>query len=286
MPDAAGYQAMQGFVELMAARIGRPAPGQAVLDTVITDDWLQGRSAYGGLQGALGVRAMRAVVDEGLPLRALQVTFIASVGAGPARVVAERVRQGRAVTHAQCRIESGGQTAALIIGLFGAARASRAALPLAPPPAGLKRPDALHDTPFLPEQMPPFLQHYRVRWAEGQRPFTASPPRTLGQWTTLRDPPPPEAAAQAAFNELNLVAIADLPPTPVLSMLEARAPGASLTWLLECLVDPRDMDPAQWLLIRTDARAAGDGYASQTALIRDESDRGIAVSHQTVAVFG
>jgi hypothetical protein len=144
----------------------------------------------------------------------------------------------------------------------------------------------LQDTPFLPELMPPFLQHYRVRWAEGQRPFTSSPPRTLGQWTTLRDPPTPEATARAAFNELNLVAIADLPPTPVLSMLDARAPGASLTWLLECLVDPRDVDPAQWLLIRTDAHAAGDGYASQTALIRDEADRGIAVSHQTVAVFG
>jgi acyl-CoA thioesterase len=308
---------MPTFLATMAAlELERTAPGHAVLHGTVTDDWLQGKSAFGGLQGALGVRAMRAVVDAALPLRALQVTFIASVGAGNVRVVAERVRQGRAVTHAQCRMESGGQTAALMVGLFGAPRASQARLPMAPPPAGVKRRGDATEAAYVRGVTPPFLQHYRTCWVEGERPFSSSPPRPHGLWARLRDLPPaseppdaaaskpPDAAASdpvdapasdrgaaagrlgvAAFNELNLIALADLPPSPVLSMLAARAPGASLTWLLEFLVDPRGFDSDGWLLIRTDARAAGDGYSSQTALIWDESDHGVAVSHQTVAVF-
>jgi acyl-CoA thioesterase len=278
---------MQGFSELMAAEVVRPAPGQAVVEACVPADWLQGRSAFGGLQGALGVRAMRAVVDRDLPLRALQMTFVASVDAGPVRVLAERVRQGRAVTHVQCRIESGGQTAALAVGVFGAARPSRAVQPL-PPPTGAPRRDTLKEARFVSGRMPPFLQHYRTCWAEGQRPYTSSPPRTLGFWAQLREraPAPPAVADDGPFNEANLVALADLPPAPVLSMLEAPAPGASLTWLLEFLVDPRRFDPARWVLIRTDGRAAGEGYATQTALLWDDADRGLAVSHQTVAVFG
>lgn len=283
---------MQSFTELMAAEVDRPAPGHAVLETRIGDGWLQGKSVFGGLQGALGVLAMRAVAGDELPLRALQVTFVASVAAGPVRVVAERVRQGRAVTHVQSRIESGGQTAALMVGLFGAARPSEATLPLPPPPTGIRRRDALKEAPSS-AALPAFLQHYRSCWAEGQRPFTASPPRPLGLWTRLREAVPagdPSAGAvplrTATINETNLVALADLPPTPVLSMLGERKPGASLTWLLEFLIDPREFDPAQWLLIRIEPRAAGEGYATQTALLWDESDRGLAVSHQTVAVFG
>jgi acyl-CoA thioesterase len=278
---------MQGFRDVMAAPV-RPVDGtRAVLETELGGDWLQGKSAFGGLQAALALRAMRAVVDEALPLRALQVTFVAPVLAGPVRVDAERVRQGRAITHAQCRIGSAGQTSALVVGLFGAARPSKATLAL-PPPGEVKRRDALKETPFRPDAMVPFLQHYRTFWAEGQRPFTASPPRRLAVWAQLRDPPPDpgDATAAANFNEANAVAIADLPPTPALSLLEAPAPGTSLTWLLEFLVDPRELDPADWLLVTCEARAAGDGYVTQTALLWDDDGRGVAVSHQTVAVFG
>jgi acyl-CoA thioesterase len=47
----------------------------------IPEDWLQGRTVFGGLQAAFALRAMREWVPQ-LPLRALQATFLAPVAAG------------------------------------------------------------------------------------------------------------------------------------------------------------------------------------------------------------
>ena len=159
--------------------------------------------------------------------------------------------------------------------------------------------DALHDAPFLPERMPGFLRHYQMRWATGALPFTGKPPRASQLWARLRDQPiddadPAAARASAvdahprdaAGREANLVALGDLPASPVLSMLTKPAPGASLTWLLECLVDPREWDPRAWLLIETVTRHAEAGFTSQTARIWDAQGLPVAVSHQTTAVFG
>jgi acyl-CoA thioesterase len=289
------------FWTAMAVPVTRPADGQAQLEAQVAPQWLQGRSAFGGLQGALGAAAMRAAAGDALPLRALQMTFVAPVVEGPLRVVAERVRQGRSVTHVQCRLEQGGGVAALLVGLYGAARESRATLPLSPPPEAPPR-ESLRESAFDPAVMPQFLQHYRTRWIEGQRPYSASASRPIGLWASLRgrergididthanldakldldrDPD------RGRLNEAALVALADLPPTPVLAMLAQRAPAASLTWLLELLVDPRTVDATAWARLRIEPRAAGEGYVTQTGLLWDETGRGLAVTHQTVAVFG
>jgi acyl-CoA thioesterase len=289
------------FRSVVAAPVAQQADGQAQLQARVGPEWLQGRSAFGGLQGALGAWAMRAVVGDALPLRSLQVTFVAPVLEGPVRVVAERVRQGRSVTHVQCRLESDGAVAALMVGLYGAARDSAAKMPLAPPPAGAPR-ESVREAPFLPGVMPPFLQHYRTRWIEGRRPYTASPPLPLGLWACLREAAATDEGAgpiasagganaasaveRARLNEAALVALADLPPTPLLSMLGQRAPAASLSWLLEFLVDPRSIDLGAWARLRVEPRAAAEGYVTQTGLLWDEAGQGLAVTHQTVAVFG
>ena len=67
--------------------------------------------------------------------------------------------------------------------------------------------------------------------------------------------------------------------------LSKRAPGASLTWLLELLADPRTVDPRTWLMLHTETRHAAAGYTSQTARVWDDARRPVAVSHQTTAIF-
>ena len=122
--------------------------------------------------------------------------------------------------------------------------------------------------------------------------FSASPPRPTRMWARLREAVPgltaitPSAWITPELREASLVALADLPPSPVLSMLDRAAPSASLTWLLEFPLDPMQFDPAQWVLIQTDSRYAGDGYNSQTARLWTQDGQAIGVSHQTTAVFG
>jgi acyl-CoA thioesterase len=287
---------MQSFSSIVArpAEVRADSPeGRAVLRAEVTEDWLQGKAAFGGLQGALGVLAMRAAVGDALPLRALQVTFVAAVG-GESLAEASVVRRGRAVTHAQCTLSSGGQAGALMVGLFGAARDSKAIAAM--PMPELRGPAELREAPFLPERMPGFLRHYRQRWAGGAVPYSGQPMKPSSMWVRLREatagedvgpgevPIAPALDAPAA-REANVVALCDMPPSPIMSMLTRRAPGASLTWLLEFLVDPRTVDPQGWLLLHTETRHAGEGYTSQTARVWDAAGRPVAVSHQTTAIF-
>jgi acyl-CoA thioesterase len=284
---------MRHFSDIASTPVLRPTEpdaGPAVLHAEITEGWTQGKAAFGGLQGALGLIAMRAAVGDALPLRALQMTFVASVDPGPARAEATRVRAGRAVTHAQCTLYSGDRVAGLLVGLFGSSRASQACLDM-PMPADVKPYRDAQDVPFMPERMPGFLRFYRQRWVGGARPYSSTAPKPARMWAQLREASPDEGEASALLaapgvREANVVALADLPPAPVLSMLDSRKPGASLTWLLEFFVDVRDVDPADWLLLETETRHAADGYTSQTARIWDERGRAIGVSHQTTAIFG
>ena len=65
---------MPAFSELLSSPI-RPAPELGLqgcsYEPAMTHDWTQGRGAFGGIQGAIAARAMRAAVGPQLPLRAL-----------------------------------------------------------------------------------------------------------------------------------------------------------------------------------------------------------------------
>ena len=122
--------------------------------------------------------------------------------------------------------------------------------------------------------------------------YTSAPPKPARMWARLREAVAGESGAvhlalsSPRMREANLVALADLPPAPVLSMLDRPAPGASLTWLLEFALDPREFDPSQWVLLQTESRFAAEGYNSQTARMWDRQGRAVGVSHQTTAIFG
>lgn len=73
----------------------------------VTEDWLQGRSAFGGIQAAIGIRAMRARVPSDMPLRTLQVTFLAPVPAGQVTVRTTCLRMGRSAIHVEASLCDG-----------------------------------------------------------------------------------------------------------------------------------------------------------------------------------
>jgi acyl-CoA thioesterase len=282
-------ESMSTFSQMLSHPVATTPQG-AVARTTVPHGWLQGKAAFGGLQGALGLRAMRAAVGDALALRALQMTFVSAVVEGEARAEAQVLRRGRAVTHAQCRLFAGDAVAAVLVGLFGASRESAARMPM-PMPEDVAPVGRLQDAPFLPERMPGFLAHYRQRWAGGSLPYSRTPPQPSRLWAQLREAAPDDGSAaspmlaEPAIREASLVALADMPASPVLSVFDRRVPGASLTWLLEFFVDPRGFDPSGWVLMQTECRFAAEGYTSQTARLWDGTGRAIGTSHQTTAVF-
>jgi Thioesterase-like superfamily len=242
----------------------------------VPDDWLQGRSLFGGLQSALTLRAMRGLVPADLPLRVLQTTFVAPV-AGAVNIHARVLRAGKGTTHAEARMVEGDQTTTLVVGVFGRGRPSRAEV--APTVAGL---GDVHDPfvfPFVPGLSAAFAQHFKMRVLSGPLPFTASslPPRGVLE-VTLDD--------RGATSEAHVVAIADAIPPLAFAMLTAPAPGSSVTWTLELLVDRFDTLPLAGWTVHAEVRAGHNGYTSQFSTIVAPGGQPVAMSHQSMVVFG
>jgi hypothetical protein len=240
----------------------------------VSDDWLQGRTVFGGLQAALVVRAMRGLLAGGAPLRTLQATFASPVPGGAMQMRARVLRAGKHATHVEARIVSGDETLCLATGIFGASRES--AVRLAPPQPAVDASKA-----FVVPPVPglPFLNHFESRWLRGAPPFFGSTIPEVVIETGMIDSAP-------SASELHALAIADLPPPVALTMLKRPAMGSTMTWMIELLEDRFDAVPLKgW---RVDARmsAARDGYTSQSVEVWGPGGVLAALSHQNMVVFG
>jgi Thioesterase-like superfamily len=238
------------------------------------DDWMQGRSLFGGLQVALALRAMRGLVPAELPLRVLQTTFVAPV-TGALEIHPRLLRVGKGTTHAEARVIERDQVTTLVVGVFGRGRPSNAEV-RPPPPA--PSPDAPHAVPFpfIPGLSPAFAQHFKMRILSGPLPYSGSrlPPKAVFE-VSLAD--------TAATSEAHVVAIGDaLPP---LALAEP-APGSSVTWTLELLGDRFDALPLAGWQVEAEVRAAHNGYTSQSSAIFGPGGEPVALSHQSMVVFG
>lgn len=242
----------------------------------VGEDWLQGRTVFGGLQAAIAVRAMRGLVPADLPLRTLQTTFIAPVPAGTIRVEARLLRAGKSAQHLEARLYDGEQLACLAIGIFGSGRESAIAVaPSLQPPARAFA--TLPDLPYIPGVTPVFTQKVQFRWAEGGVPFSSSPTPRTRIYVAMRDEP--------QVDEAQVIALADTIPSPGLSLLKKPTPASSLTWTLEILRPRWSAQPGPWLM-DAEVGAAGEGYMSQSATLWSAAGEAVAYSRQSVVVFG
>ncbi|HUR39711.1 MAG TPA: thioesterase family protein [Verrucomicrobiae bacterium] len=250
----------------------REDAGQARLE--VTDDWLQGRTVFGGLQAAIALRAMRTLVPD-LPLRTLQGTFLAPVGAGTVRAAATVLRTGKSATHVEARIVDGDATLALLVGVFGAARESAVVISPRLDTHALTR---SVEFPYVPGLTPAFTQHFKVRWLRGLPPFTGDTEVSHALEIGLRDAGP--------CNEGHVLALADFIPPLALSHLKKPAFGSSLTWMLEFLTGRFDRFALEGWRIDAHLGNAREGYTGQTVRLFGPGGEPVATSRQSMVVFG
>jgi acyl-CoA thioesterase len=267
------------FSQVLAAIEPHVDGGLAV---VVPPDWLQGRTVFGGLQMALGARAMRAALPApiaALPLRSAQMTFVGPLlGGTPIRLQAQTLRVGKSTAHARCDLwHEDGAVACTVVAIFGGPRQSHFVREM-PYPAVARLPDESNPDSTHPAMVPQFLRHFDLRIAEGARPYSAYAEPRSRIYARLRD--------RACGREDALLALADVIPTPVLSTLPAPVPASSVNWMIEILRDPEQLDTHDWVLLDTEVRAGTAGYLSQTSVLHGLDGHAYAVSHQTVAVFG
>ncbi|HTS86173.1 MAG TPA: thioesterase family protein [Usitatibacter sp.] len=263
MSEATPYSTLLSRIEAGSGRASLEVP----------DDWLQGRTLFGGLQAAIALRAMRTLVPDA-PLRSLQSTFIAPVAGGRVEARARVLRSGRNATHVEARIVDGEETLALVVGVFGLARESLVKIVAEQPAVEASRPIEMQ---YVPGAMPAFTQHFKARWVKGGPPFTGATARDNVIDLGMRDPGP--------MSEYHVVAMADFIPPIALSFLTERAHAASLSWMLELLVDDVSaLSPDGW---RLDAHvvAGHDGYTHQSLELWGPDGMLAALGRQTMVVF-
>jgi len=243
----------------------------------VGEDWTQGRTAFGGIQAAMALTAMRKLVPAHIPLRVLQVTFIGPVAPGDVTVHARVLRTGKSVTHAEARLMSGSDIGCVVVGVFGSARESILNINNTSYPE-VPRVDALKNMTLFPGMTPRFLEHCALRWARSTPPFSGASEAHSGIYIRLDEP---------VTTEAHMAALCDIIPTPALSMLKKVAPASSLTWTLELLRTDYNETSAEpgWWLMDAEVTSGANGYLSQTALLWDAQRRPIALSRQTVTAF-
>lgn len=256
---------MTALADVLAA--ATPVDGGFTVD--IPADWLQGRTAYGGLSTALALHAAKGSDVDLPPLRSAMIAFVGPL-AGTVTVTAQRLRRGRNAAFIEATIMSEAGLGFRATFVFMADVPSRiahdasAAVHHRPPPPGI-------DLYTGPKEF--FTGNFNFFDLKND----LGPTEWL-RWGRLieRDGLDPETA---------LMAVADALPPAALKLNGGKpAPVSSLTWIINILSPRPTTRDGWWLLHSTTDRAIG-GYSSQHMTVWDADGQPVIDAMQGVAVF-
>lgn len=245
----------------------------------IPEDWMQGRTAYGGMAAAMTLKSMRRHVPEGRKIRSLLFSFAGPLDSGPFAIQNQVLRSGKSVTTIESRIVQNDSICLAGIGSFGGDRNSKIQ---SEPAERLEMPDPSKavEVPYMDGLTPVFTRHFTYRWAKGDIPFSGRGGRELGGWINFRE-------QTSCLTEEWLIAMADAWPTPVLARLTEPAAASTLTWALEFVhFDRAACSENEWWAYYCKVDSAERGYAHERSTVWDPEGNLAVFSHQTVAVFG
>ncbi|MDE3176311.1 MAG: thioesterase family protein [Pseudomonadota bacterium] len=261
---------MTSFSDLLRG-LQRDGDGFAIS---LPPDWLQGRTAYGGLSAALCLEATLRSFPDLPPLRSAQFCFVGPA-TGALRATAAVLRQGKSTAFISADLDGESGLAARATLAFGAERTPSLNHAEVPAPAGRSLTDSApyYDWPGKPN----FMNHFEGRLAAGAAPRTPGARPEMLVWVRHRD----EAAAQGL---VGLLALADaLPPASTILFPEF-APISTMTWSLDVL-DPAASTHDGWWLIHCLAETARQGYSAQHTRIWNTAGQPIIAARQTIAIF-
>ena len=257
---------MTSITDILAAA----TPTEGGFTATITPNWLQGRTAYGGLSSALALHAAQACEPDLPPLRSAQVSFIGPL-AGAVTVTATKLRRGRNAAFIQADIVSElglGYRATFVF--------------MADQPSRIDLDGGLHT-----DRRPP---------APGAELYTGPPEFFTGnfnffdykdglgdaewlRWGRLRE--------RAGLDPMvEVMAVADaLPPAALKLLGKGPTPLSSLTWIVN-LLTPTPKTADGWWLLSASSEYAKNGCSSQTMMLWNADGEPVAQGMQSVAIFG
>ena len=264
---------MTSYTELLAGLERKPDKS---IDAHIPENWMQGRTTYGGLTAALSLQAAMGLVDD-IPIRSAQVAFVGPVG-GDVTIKPTLLRRGKNTAYVSVDVVAGEDVTAQSIFAFGKAKESAIHFDDMPMPE-VRAPDEIESFFDSRGPRPGFTQNFDMLMALGGRPISGSKEKSIGLWMRHLDSNTPQDATA-------VLAIGDAPPPAVMSMFTQPLRISSMTWMAEFMTDTITTDPEGWFFAQHTAQLSKDGYSSQSMRLWNRQGEPILVGRQTIAVFG
>lgn len=244
-------------------------------EALIPEGWSQGRAAYGGLIGAMAVTAMSKMVGEGCPpIRSFMGSFVAPVAPGECEISPRLIRSGKNVTQMAADVVAGDQICFQSMALFGANRETKSvepSFPFNPEPRDSMLP--LQPNPMMPS----FLSNFDCHWTGGGIPLSGAKDRRLGLWVR-------HGSDMNAYPMEKIISICDFPPPIMMSHYTTPVRVSSLSWSLEFLLSPEEVN-TEWFYLDFSLDAAANGYSQQSGYIFTEAGQLCALSRQCMVYF-
>ncbi|AQQ68562.1 acyl-CoA thioesterase II [Microbulbifer agarilyticus] len=260
----------------------RDAPAQ------IPAGWSQGRATFGGMVAAVLYQPLESALEQACGdtaaqtyLRSLTFSFVAPAAAGPLDTSVRVLRAGRSAVQLEAHASQGEQVTTAVLASFGKPRESAVSVGTGAAPE-FPAPEACEALPYIEGLVPEFTQHFEYRLGEGAMPFTGSDEGRIGGWIRFK------SDNSAHVSTGHLLALIDAWPPAVLSLVTTLSPASTLTWTVELMPAAHDLEANSndWWQYLAEVEQAEDGYAVIGARLWDARGRLIALSRQTVTIFG
>ncbi|TWJ09199.1 thioesterase family protein [Altererythrobacter ishigakiensis] len=251
-----------------------PITGQtAVIDLPDAENWMQGRTLYGGASALIAyTHAIRAFTDLP-PLRAAQVGFVAPVG-GRVELRAEIVRQGRSVKQLRSELYQDGALALTAFFLFAQPREPNALYPTMKPSDF--PPPAEESEDVMSDKGPSFLRNnFEIRRAQD---VSGPGEPVVRRWARLKHREELDPISE-------LILLGDVLPPGAMRAMQRQGPISSINWSFNLLeTDPQTEDG--WWVSENASQHADNGYSSERLRLWNSAGQQVIDGLQSVAIFG
>ena len=259
------------FTTLLASA----APAENGSRITVPENWLQGRTAYGGLTSALLAREASRSFGDLPPLRSVQIAFIGPAS-GELVASAQLLRQGKSTTFIEGNLsgEKGGATRGTLV--FGSARESSLQFTdlTGPQVPWVEDMEGSRDGPAFLN----FLSQFELMPVGSGLPFAGADTHEVLWWARHRDP-----AARATAE--GLLALGDIAPPAAAMRLKGFSPVSSVNWHVDFLSDDFSTQDG-WYLLRSSAQSGGGGWSAQDMAVWTSDGRPVLAGRQSVVLFG
>lgn len=237
----------------------------------IPENWLQGRTAYGGLSAALALNSARSAFDGDLPLRSAQCAFVGPL-AGQASAKSTLLRRGKNSAYVETELAAADNITLKSTFIFTARRDSEIQLAEATPS---DLPEFADEIGEHSSRSPAFFRE-QIEVA-GHRLREAVRPDGISAWLRFKD-------REGVDPESELMAMGDALPPAMMGSLPPTAMISSMNWQVNITAHEIATTDGWWL-VDTRVEHAADGSSSQRMRVWNRDLQLMMTGMQSVAYY-